>query len=157
MWEVLLDALIDTLKIFPILLLSYIVIEIVENKLSHKMTSKITSKFAPVAGAGLGLIPQCGFSVVATDMFSKKKITMGTLIAIFIATSDEAIPLILAQPDKILTLLPLLLIKFIYGIIIGYVLDLIVKLVKKKDNINPTNAKVLVLCCILLISNPPLL
>ena len=140
MWEVLLDALLDTLKIFPILLLSYIVIEVIENKLSHKMTGKITSKFAPVAGAGLGLIPQCGFSVVATDMFSKKRITMGTLIAIFIATSDEAIPLILAQPDKILTLLPLLLIKFVYGIIIGYVLDFIVKLIKKKESINCNDA-----------------
>ena len=137
MWEVLLEALIDTLKIFPILFISYVLIEVIESKLSHKMTKKITSKLAPVAGAGLGLIPQCGFSVVATDMFAKKLISIGTLIAIFIATSDEAIPLIIAQPDKILTLLPLLVIKFIYAVIVGYVLDLIYKrkLDKKVNNI----------------------
>lgn len=130
MWEVLLEALIDTLKLFPILLISYVLIEVVENKLSHKMTKKITSKVAPIAGAALGLVPQCGFSVVATDMFSKKLVSMGTLIAIFIATSDEAIPLILAQPDKIFTLLPLLLIKFIYACLIGFLVDLVYNKVK---------------------------
>ena len=132
MWEVLLDALIDTLKLFPVLLISYILIEVVENKLSHKMTKKITSKLAPIAGAALGLVPQCGFSVVATDMFAKKLVSMGTLIAIFIATSDEAIPLILANPSKILTLLPLLLIKFIYAVIIGFLVDLFYSKTKKR-------------------------
>lgn len=132
MWEVLLEALIDTLKLFPILFISYILIEVVENKLSHKMTKKITSKLAPVCGAGLGLVPQCGFSVVATDMFSKKLVSMGTLLAIFIATSDEALPLIIANPDKILTLLPLLIIKFIYAVIIGYIVDGVISLIRKK-------------------------
>lgn len=133
MWEVLLEALIDTLKLFPILLISYILIEVVENKLSHKMTKKITSKVAPIAGAALGLVPQCGFSVVATDMFSKKLVSMGTLIAIFIATSDEAVPLILAQPDKIFTLLPLLLIKFVYACLMGFLVDLVYNKVKNKE------------------------
>ncbi len=132
MWEVLLDALIDTLKIFPVLLISYILIEIVETTLSHKMTKKIKNKYAPFFGAGIGLIPQCGFSVVATDLFSKRLISMGTLLAIFISTSDEAIPILLSNPDKILSLLPLLQIKFVYACIIGFSADYIYGLIKSK-------------------------
>ena len=90
MLEVLLHAFLDSIKVFPFLILLYIVIELVEERIStSKQFVKYTNgKYATMVGAGLGLIPQCGFSVVASDLYSRKYIRMGTLLAIFIATSD---------------------------------------------------------------------
>ncbi len=125
MWNVLLDALLDSLKVFPFLILLYVVIEILEEKVStSKQFLKYTNgKYATLMGAGLGLIPQCGFSVVASDLYAKKYIKMGTMLAIFIATSDEAIPIILSNPTKAYLIFPLLGVKFVYAILVGYVVD----------------------------------
>lgn len=123
MWDVFLDTLNDSLMIFVVLLLSYIIIEIIETSLAQRLQKQ--KKWSPVFGAMFGLIPQCGFSVVATDLYSKRHITMGTLIAVFIATSDEALPIMLASPNKIIMVLPLLAIKLVTGIIVGYLVDLI--------------------------------
>lgn len=133
-WEVLLDALIDSAKILPILLAAYILIELVESFVTAK---KIKGKkwWTPIAGAGFGLIPQCGFSVVAADMYSKRQITVGTLLAVFIATSDEAIPIILSNPQHIGALLPLLLIKFVFAISAGLLIDAALKLRKRHQSI----------------------
>ena len=78
-------------------------------------------------GAALGTIPQCGFSVVAAALFAKKRITMGTLVAIFVATSDEAIPLMLAHPDKIADLGLVIGIKFIVAVVAGFLIDFVIK------------------------------
>ena len=125
MWNVLLDALLDSLKVFPFLILLYVLIEIMEEKVStSKQFLKYTNgKYATLMGAGLGLIPQCGFSVVASDLYSKKYIKMGTMLAIFIATSDEAVPIILSNPTKAYLIFPLLGVKFVYAILVGYVVD----------------------------------
>jgi len=122
MLEVILDALIDTLKIFAVVYLVYLVVEIIENKWAKKVTKK-DRIWSPLFGAGFGLIPQCGFGIVATDMYSKKHITMGTLIAIYIATSDEALPILLSSPDKVFSIIPLLLAKFLIALIVGYLVD----------------------------------
>jgi len=125
----LLDAIKDSIILLPFLFGAYILIEFLETLTAKRFTSKaLKHPAAPLVGAAFGLLPQCGFSVVATDMFTQKKITIGTIIAIYIATSDEAIPLLIASPNKILYLLPLLLIKFLYAIIIGFAVDGIVKL-----------------------------
>ena len=92
-WHVIWHAFLDTLKMSWLLLLFYILIEIIEQKVAVKMHKKLKSKYAVAAGAGFGIVPQCGFSVLATDLFSKKQITVGTLIAVYIATSDEALPI----------------------------------------------------------------
>ncbi len=133
--EVLLDALIDSAKLLPIIFVCYMLIELLEEKILVKYQSSnvLKSKFAPVAGAGFGLIPQCGFSVVATDLFSKKIITMGSLMAIFIATSDEAVPLLLTQPEQYPSLFLILGIKFVYAILVGLVVDAIVRSLKNKN------------------------
>ena len=125
MWEVLLDAVLDSVKLFPFLILLYIIIEIAEEKIStSKQFVKYTNgKYATVVGAGLGLVPQCGFSVVASDLYSRKYIRMGTLLAIFIATSDEAIPIILSNPDKAYLIFPILAIKFVFALVVGYGVD----------------------------------
>ena len=127
--DVVLDALIDSARLLPVIFVCYMLIELLEEKILVKYQSSnlLKSKFAPVAGAGFGLIPQCGFSVVATDLFSKKIITMGSLMAIFIATSDEAVPLLLARPDQYPSMFLILGIKFVYAVVVGLVVDVIVR------------------------------
>lgn len=127
--DVVLDALIDSARLLPVIFVCYMLIELLEEKILVKYQSSnlLKSKFAPVAGAGFGLIPQCGFSVVATDLFSKKIITMGSLMAIFIATSDEAVPLLLARPDQYQSMFLILGIKFVYAVVVGLVVDVIVR------------------------------
>ena len=99
MGEVLLDALLDSLKILPFLFLVYVLIEILETKTSAKLKSgrALRGGFAPLLGAGIGLVPQCGFSVMATNLFAKGYLSVGTLLAVYISTSDEAIPILLAD------------------------------------------------------------
>ena len=82
-------------------------------------------KYATLVGAGLGLIPQCGFSVVASDLYARRYIKVGTLLAIFIATSDEAVPIILSNPTKAYVIFPILAIKFVFALVVGYGADLI--------------------------------
>ncbi len=137
MWDVILEALLDSLKVFPFLILLYVLIEVVEEKVStSKQFIKYTNgKYATVVGAGLGLIPQCGFSVVASDLYAKRYIKMGTLLAIFIATSDEAIPIILSNPDKAYLIFPILFIKFIFAIVVGYVVDIVYNWICKQKTI----------------------
>ncbi len=127
MWDVVLDAVLDSLKVFPFLLLLYIIIEVVEEKISTgtKFFKYTQGKYATLVGAGLGLIPQCGFSVVASDLYARRYIKVGTLLAIFIATSDEAVPIILSNPTKAYVIFPILVIKFVFALVVGYGADLI--------------------------------
>lgn len=122
MGEVLLDALLDSLKILPFLFLVYVLIEILESKTSAKLkTSRaLRGGFAPLIGAGIGLVPQCGFSVMATNLFAKGFLSVGTLLAVYISTSDEAIPILIANPDSWSKLWPLLLAKFAAALAVGY-------------------------------------
>ena len=94
MWDVLLDAFLDTLKLSWVLLIFYILIEFVEQKIAVKMRDKLKSRYSVAVGAGFGIVPQCGFSVLASDLYSKSQITLGALLAVFIATSDEALPIL---------------------------------------------------------------
>lgn len=120
--DAILEAGLDSLKIFPILFLVYILIEYFTHKKEEKFVNllKKNSRFGPLFGAALGCIPQCGFSAVMADMFNHKLIGFGTLIAVFVSTSDEAIPIMLSYPDKILQILLLLLIKFLIAVFFGY-------------------------------------
>lgn len=134
MGEVLLDALIDSLKIVPVLFVVYILIELVEQYTSRKFENNVflKNKFLPLVGGGLGLIPQCGFSVVATDLYNKNRISVGTLLAVYVATSDEAIPIMLSDPKSIKMLLPLLLLKFVFAVVLAYMVDLYVFRLRKR-------------------------
>ena len=117
-----LEAFWDVLKMLPALYLVYLLIVFAEHKFFHR-----SFKFGPLVGAGLGSIPQCGFSAVMSDMYSKRMITLGTLIAVFVATSDEAIPIMIANPDFIVPMLWMILIKFVVAVIFGYSIDLILR------------------------------
>lgn len=128
MGDVLLDAFLDTIIIFPILFVLYVMIEVLEHRTRlGKPNGALTGKFAPIIGGATGLIPLCGFSVMASKLYERRLITIGTLLAVFITTSDEAL-LVLALSSlnwtqKILSIVALCGIKFLYGVLIGYLAD----------------------------------
>ncbi len=128
--DIILDALIDSAKMIPFLFLAFLLMELIEHKAGEHLENILKKTgggrfVGSVAGALLGCIPQCGFSVAAANFYSGKLITMGTLAAVFISTSDEAIPVLLAHPDKLSAILPLLLTKIVLAIIVGLLIDVI--------------------------------
>ncbi len=127
--EHIIHSLLDTLMLLPFLFLVYLLVEYFEHKNNGLLQGLFTKTkgAGPLLGALLGTIPQCGFSVVAAALFAKRAISLGTLIAIFIATSDEAIPLMIAHPDKIADLGFVLIIKFLVAVIAGFLIDLFLK------------------------------
>ena len=133
--EAIQEALLDTLKLIPFLFISFIVMELIEHKLNNKNKLKKINKFGPLAGATLGLIPQCGFSVVASTLYSARVITLGTLFAIFLATSDEMLPILIANQADVSIILKILFTKFILGLSFGILVDIIHKS-KLSNNIN---------------------
>ena len=134
MLDIILDTFIDSLKMLPFLFLSYLLIEYIEHTSSKKIENllKKSGKFGPLAGALLGLIPQCGFSVTASNLYSGRVITLGTLFAVFLATSDEAIPILLSHPNNLFEIVKILLAKFIIAFIIGFLVDLVIKKINKQ-------------------------
>ncbi len=132
-WDALLDAGLDCLKILPILYLVYLLVEYLSHKKEEKFVNLLSSKnkFSVLIGASLGCIPQCGFSTVMADMFNHKLIGIGTLIAVFVATSDEAIPILLSYPNKFLDILILIGVKFLFAVLFGYLFYFIYSLYSK--------------------------
>jgi hypothetical protein len=129
MIEVLQDALKDSIAMIPWLLGIYFLLELVEWKLERWIKRLITfSRLSgPLVGALLGCLPQCGFSAIAAVLYAQRFISLGTLLAVFLSTSDEAIPVILAQPEKIGFILPILGAKIVIAVLAGYLIDLIWK------------------------------
>jgi len=128
MVDVLVDAILDTLKLLPFLFILYILIEILEHRTQIGRPLKaLNGRGAPVVGAATGLIPLCGFSVMAAKLYENKYITTGTLIAVFLATNDEALLILLASPmpwtAKGVVIALLCAIKFTVGLGVGYLLD----------------------------------
>ena len=119
------DALIDSLGLLPFLFIIFILIEIFENYFSQKAHNipQYSKNLGPLIGAILASLPQCGFSVIATILYLKRTITRGTLIAVYISTSDEAIPVLLTQPGVYKEIIPIIIIKVFLGIITGYIVD----------------------------------
>ena len=119
------DASFDTLKVLPILYLAYLVVAYFSHAQSQKFTNFLnkTKKSGPLVGAFLGSVPQCGFSSVMADLYSRRAVTLGTLIAVCIATSDEAIPIMIASPNYIVDLLIMIALKVAFAVIFGYIID----------------------------------
>lgn len=126
MMEHIIHSFSDTLVLLPFLFFIYLLVEYLEHRNNNYLHGlfKKSKRMGPLLGALFGTIPQCGFSVVAAALFSRRVISLGTLVAIFIATSDEAIPLMLAHPDRTLDLITLLALKFAIAVIVGFVIDL---------------------------------
>ena len=138
MAEWLADALKDSLHMLPFLFLIFVLIEVIEFFYSKKMTqlAKYSSKAGPLVGSLAASFPQCGFSVIASTLYTKGLITKGTLIAVFLSTSDEAIPVILSEPSKMYLIVPILLTKIFIGISAGYLIDFLLDQFKNDDKDN---------------------
>lgn len=122
--DTLLDSLNDTWAMIPLMFIAYLIIEHFERKPS-KDDSMFWNlqKYGPLFGALLGLLPQCGFAILATMLFVQKNITLGTMIAVFVACSDEAIPVLLSEPQLFPSLMVLLVCKFVIAVVSGWVID----------------------------------
>lgn len=129
MWEVVIDAFYDSLRTVPLLLILYVGVELLEYNFGDQMRKKVQSAgiAGPLIGAIVGAFPQCGFSVIATALFTQRLVTVGTLLAVYLSTSDEAIPIMLSRPDGWSLVLPLIGIKIIIALLAGYGIDLIFK------------------------------
>lgn len=139
MKEVILDTLLDTIKLVPFLFIAFLLIELMEHKLSNKNKKIITKskKYGPVLGSLLGALPQCGFSVMATNLYVTRIITLGTLISIYLSTSDEMLPILISEKAPINLIIKIILIKVLLGIIYGILIDILFKKVfknKEKEN-----------------------
>lgn len=130
MGHVLLHALEDSLIVLAFLVPINILIALFEPRLAGRI--KLKGALAPLVGVTVGLFPQCGFSVVATDLYKKRHITVGTLLGVYLATSDEALPIFLASGEQAIDILPLLACKFLIGLIVGYTADAIFSKNKKR-------------------------
>lgn len=133
--ELILEAIIDTLKLMPFLFVSFILMELIEHKLTNTNKLRKMNKFGPLAGSILGLIPQCGFSVVSSNLYVARAITLGTLFSVYLTTSDEMLPILIANQADIGVIGKLLLTKFILGLSFGILVDLIYK-TKLNNHIN---------------------
>ncbi len=126
MWHAFSEAFWDSLAALPWLLLIYVLFEFIEARYEGLLKKFVAGSqgMGPLVGALLGCLPQCGFSMVASALYCHRNITLGTLLAVYLSTSDEAVPVILAQPDKIGVLAPLLFSKVVIAMIAGFAVDL---------------------------------
>lgn len=133
MIEILEETLIDGIKLLPFLFITYIIMEFIEHKTKEKTkeTIKRSGKLGPLIGGVLGIFPQCGFSVSATNLYAARVITLGTLIAVYLSTSDEMLPILLSEAVPITTILKILGIKLIIGISAGFMIDFALKIENK--------------------------
>ncbi len=124
--DIILDAFWDTLKLFPFLFLIYVLMEILEHRTKLTQSRKILQGgFAPLIGSATGLIPQCGFSVMAAKLYDRGFIRTGTILAVFIATSDEALIILISDMSAAHAVMPLVLIKLLVSIGAGYLANAI--------------------------------
>ncbi len=122
-------ALMDSIKAVPFLFLAYLLMEAAEHYHSARMEKAVSGigKAGPLVGGLLGCIPQCGFSASASNLYAAGLVSRGTLLAVFLATSDEALPILLGAADGRDMILPLLLCKVVIGILAGYAIDFAMK------------------------------
>lgn len=132
--EVLQDTAIDTIKLLPFLFITYLIMEYIEHKTSNKVKDVIkkSGKFGPLLGAIVGVFPQCGFSVSATNLYAGRVITLGTLISVYLATSDEMLPILLTEAVPAGTIFTILGIKLVLGIVAGFIIDFVIRMFRKE-------------------------
>lgn len=136
MLDVIIDTCLDTLKLIPFLLLTYLAMEYLEHKTGQKAQKLVrkAGKFGPAIGGVLGIVPQCGFSAAASNLYTGRVITLGTLIAIYLSTSDEMLPILISEQAPVRTIVFILLAKAVIGIIAGFAVDMIFSARKEEDH-----------------------
>lgn len=138
MLDILVDAMLDSVKLIPFLFVTYLIMEYLEHKTSEKHTEKIqkSGKMGPVVGALLGAFPQCGFSVSATNLFVGRVISVGTLLAVYLSTSDEMIPVFLAENIGVKVIVKVVGLKILLGMLVGLMLDFVFPKDKTENTIS---------------------
>ena len=135
MLEVIEEAVIDSVKLVPFLFITYLIMEYIEHKTGNKTKNiiKKSGKFGPFFGSLLGIFPQCGFSVSATNLYAGRVITLGTLIAVYLSTSDEMLPIFISEAVPAITIIKILFVKFIIGMIAGFIIDALIRIFNKNE------------------------
>ncbi len=135
MLEIIEETLLDAIKILPFLFITYLIMEYIEHKMGEKSkdTVKKSGKLGPIIGSILGAFPQCGFSVSATNLYAGRVITLGTLIAVYLSTSDEMLPILISEAVPPIVILKILAIKVVIGIIAGVLIDFTIRVFSKNN------------------------
>ena len=138
MLDVLIDTIIDSMKLLPFLFVAYFIMEYIEHKTSNKTKEMVqkSDRFGPVLGSILGIFPQCGFSAMAANLYAGRIITLGTLIAIFLSTSDEMLPILLSEAVPFEVIIKILGVKLFIGVIAGFIIDFVIRKIRKKEEVN---------------------
>lgn len=133
MKDIIIDTLIDGLKLLPFLFATFILMELIEHKFGEKLNNKLkkVKKVGPLFGSLLGIIPQCGISASATNFYITRVITLGTLISVYLSTSDEMLPILISHNVSVVLIIKILVTKFLCGLVFGFIIDLIFR---KKEN-----------------------
>ncbi len=136
MLDIIMDTLIDVLKLIPFLFVTFLLLELFEHKFNHKTQENVikAGKLGPLFGSLLGALPQCGFSTMATNMYAARVISLGSLISIYLSTSDEMLPIMISEQVAISEIVKILLFKIVIGMICGFIIDLVLRK-KEKEHI----------------------
>lgn len=134
MLEVVIDAVVDSVKLLPFLFIAYLIMEYIEHKTKEhaKETIRKSGNLGPLIGGIVGVFPQCGFSASATNLYAGRVISLGTLIAVYLSTSDEMLPILISESVSIGIIAKILAIKMIIGICAGFIIDFIIRLTNKE-------------------------
>ena len=132
MADVILDALLDTLKLLPFLFITYFILEIIERKAEDGSLKLVrqSGAWGPVIGSVLGLVPQCGFSASASNLYAQRLISAGTLLAVFLSTSDEVLPIMISSAAAPSVIIKVLATKLVAGIVVGLLVDKVFRFFK---------------------------
>ena len=143
------DALIDSISLIPFLFIIFVLIEIIERYYTKKRHLFVfwIKKIGPLFGSLFASLPQCGFSVIASTVYTRRLLTRGTLVAVYLATSDEAIPVLITYPQKANIVLPIILIKILIAIIIGYLVDWLITYTAKEPILEQPKEEIPDGCC----------
>lgn len=134
-WDVIADSLIDGIRLLPFLFLTYLAMEYLEHKAGERMREAIrkSGKGGPIIGGILGVFPQCGFSAAASNLYAGRIITMGTLVAIYLSTSDEMLPVMISENIGFAVIARILAVKIVVGIAAGFAIDFVFR--KQEKNL----------------------
>lgn len=143
-FEIVEHTLIDSVKILPFLFITYLLMEYIEHKTSNKVKQVIekSGKLGPLLGGLVGIVPQCGFSVSATNLYAARVISLGTLISVYLTTSDEMLPILISENISATTILSILGIKLVIGVLAGFIIDFVLR----KLNKNKLEEKIVDIC-----------
>ena len=141
MVDVILETLIDALKMTPILFLAYLFMEFLELKAGEKLNKTVAKVgyAGPLIGSLLGAVPQCGFSGAVAGFFSARIVTLGTMIAVFMSTSDEMLPILLSSDVELTVILKILAYKIVGACLCGFIIDIALRLLKRNKEVSSSH------------------